>query len=109
MHTYFCKIRTGEGRHLAIEAVAQRFGALGRARLGLAADAAVALFAATVLVFGGGRLVVLSFQLEQRSAALGIPLGVVYLVLPLSGLLVMFHSARFAREHLCAWHGGEEA
>lgn len=93
---------TGQKRHLAIEVLPLRFAARGRARLGLAAEAAVALFAAAVLVFGGGRLVLLTFELEQHSSALGIPLGLVYLVLPLSGALVLFHSARAGLGHLHA-------
>ena len=33
----------------------------------------------------------LSFELEQSSAALGINMGFVYAVLPLSGLLIVFN------------------
>jgi TRAP-type C4-dicarboxylate transport system permease small subunit len=98
---------TGQKRHLAIEVLPLRFGARGRARLGLAVEAAVAVFAAGVLVFGGGRLVLLTFELEQRSAALGIPLGLVYLVLPISGALVMLHCARAVAGHRHALGGGE--
>lgn len=98
---------TGQKRHLAIEVLPLRFGARGRARLGLAVEAAVAVFAAAVLVFGGGRLVLLTFELEQRSSALGIPLGLVYLVLPLSGVLVLFHGVRAAAGHRRMLHAGE--
>ncbi len=51
------------------------------------------LFAFAVLLVGGSRLVALILTLGQQSAALRIPLGWVYLVLPLTGLLVMFHAA----------------
>jgi len=43
-----------------------------------------------VFVIGGVWLVYTRFALDVRSAALHIPLGYVYLVLPLSGLLIIF-------------------
>lgn len=45
-------------------------------------------FAAATMVFGGIRLVLLTFELNQMSAALNIPMGYVYCVLPLSGALI---------------------
>jgi len=53
----------------------------------------VLLFALTVMVGGGLRLVQLAFQLQQISAAMGIRMGYVYLALPLSGLLMTLFSA----------------
>lgn len=52
---------------------------------------AVAALSLGVLVVGGLRLVSLVLDLEQRSAALGMPLGWVYLVLPLAGLLILLY------------------
>lgn len=50
--------------------------------------ACVLLFAVTVLVGGGTSLVVLTAELDQFSPALGLPMAVVYLALPLSGLFM---------------------
>jgi TRAP-type C4-dicarboxylate transport system permease small subunit len=50
--------------------------------------ACVLLFAVTVLVGGGTSLVVLTTELDQFSPALGLPMAVVYLALPLSGLFM---------------------
>jgi TRAP-type C4-dicarboxylate transport system permease small subunit len=44
------------------------------------------------MVIGGFRLVSITLKLNQISAALQIQLGYVYLVLPLSGLLIMFYA-----------------
>jgi TRAP-type C4-dicarboxylate transport system permease small subunit len=41
---------------------------------------------------GGIRLVTITFYLNQISAALQIQLGYIYLVVPLSGLLMMYYS-----------------
>ena len=54
--------------------------------------AVIVLFALAVLTYGGGRLVWLTLELKQTSAALGIPMGYIYTVLPLSGILITFYS-----------------
>lgn len=53
--------------------------------------AATGSFALLVLGVGGTRLVSLTLQLEQRSAALGWPLGWVYLAVPLTGFVLLFY------------------
>lgn len=55
----------------------------------------VFVFALFVLVIGGMRLVILTFTLNQISPALGIAMGYIYIVLPLTGLLVMYYSVVF--------------
>ena len=45
-------------------------------------------FAASVLVVGGGNLVLLTWELKQYSAVLGLPIAFVYSVIPLSGALI---------------------
>ncbi len=52
----------------------------------------IIFFAVVVLIIGGSRLVYISFQLGQESSSMQIPLGYVYLALPLSGLLICFYS-----------------
>lgn len=52
----------------------------------------VMLFAVLILLFGGLSLVLLTLELEQKSATLGIQIGWVYSVLPLSGCLITLHS-----------------
>ncbi|WP_407666153.1 TRAP transporter small permease [Microbulbifer bruguierae] len=49
-------------------------------------------FAASAMVYGGAKLMLLTFELKQYSAALNIPMGFVYSVLPLSGLLICLFS-----------------
>lgn len=51
----------------------------------------VAVFGALVLLVGGSELVRLTFELRQTSAALQLPLGWVYSVLPLSGVLLLLY------------------
>jgi TRAP-type C4-dicarboxylate transport system permease small subunit len=54
----------------------------------LLVDGGVLVFAAATLVVGGGALVALTIDLEQYSPALGLPMAVVYLGLPASGLVI---------------------
>jgi len=63
------------------------------------------LFAFFVMVFGGIRLVVITLKLNQISAALRLQLGYVYLVLPLSGLLIMFYASVFFMERMRSFKG----
>ena len=76
-------------------------------RLDIFAFLVEGLFCGIVLVYGGVRLVALTFQLGQTTAALGWPMGVVYLVIPLSGLLMTVFSVDFFIERLRG--GGEHA
>lgn len=84
----------GRRLHLAVDLLAGGLtGTAARARLELAIQVCVSVFALSVLVAGGGLLVRLTLGLQQTSAALGVPLGYVYLALPLSGLVVLFYAA----------------
>ncbi|WP_116124796.1 TRAP transporter small permease [Lewinella sp. IMCC34183] len=51
----------------------------------------IILFAFGVLVLGGSRLVLLTAELGQRSPALGIPMSLIYSVVPISGLLIIYY------------------
>lgn len=53
----------------------------------------VMVFAAAVMVFGGLTLVSITLELKQTSAALGIQMGLVYSVIPLSGVLILLFAA----------------
>ena len=49
------------------------------------------VFAATVMFYGGGRLVLRAFDYEQLSATLALPMGYVYLCIPISGFLIVYY------------------
>ena len=80
----------GKNEHLAIDLLVQRSGPERRKFLELFISGCVILFSLTVLVIGGTWLVYTRFALNVKSAALEIPLGIVYIVLPISGLLIIF-------------------
>ena len=84
--------------HLAIDLLPSKLEGRHKAFLELLIEICIFVFAALVLVIGGSGLVWLTLDLGQTSAAMQIPLGIVYLVLPLSGLLMMFYSALHGAE-----------
>jgi len=52
----------------------------------------MALFALVVMIVGGGNLVYTTLTLGQVSPALNVPLGFVYAIVPISGLIIIFFS-----------------
>ncbi|MBX2927781.1 MAG: TRAP transporter small permease [Saprospiraceae bacterium] len=80
---------SGQGHHLSIDLLVNRLSPRQKRRVNVVIYCCVILFAASVMVVGGLRLVYLTFALNQTSAALDLPLGVVYAALPASGLLVV--------------------
>ena len=68
--------------------------------LEVAIQTCIFVFALSVVLVGGANLVGVTLTLQQISAALQIKLGYVYLVLPLSGALMMFYSGLFVYENV---------
>jgi TRAP-type C4-dicarboxylate transport system permease small subunit len=78
--------------HLGIDLIAQRVGEKDRKRIQVTVYSTVIFFAFFVMVVGGIRLVNITFSLNQISAAMGIRMGYIYTVLPLSGILMIIYS-----------------
>jgi len=85
----------GKKMHLAIDVVLKTLRGKPRKWIEMIIQVFIFLFSFLVMVVGGIRLVAITLTLNQISAALRLKLGYVYLVLPLSGLLIMFYAALF--------------
>ncbi|MAU26806.1 MAG: TRAP transporter permease DctQ [Muricauda sp.] len=81
----------GRNGHVAIDVLARRTSGNNQKRLKQLVRIAIVLFCLFAMVIGGLRLVYVTYVLEQYSPALGLPLAVVYLVIPLSGLLIIYY------------------
>ena len=81
----------GQKIHLGVDLLPARLAGLKKKALLIFIDIAILTFALFGMVVGGGRLVYISFHLEQVSAAMRLPLGWVYAVVPLSGLLMVHY------------------
>lgn len=85
----------GQKMHLAIDLLLTKLTGKPKSYLEIFIQLCIFAFALFVMVIGGIRLVYITLTLNQISAALQVPLGFVYLVVPLSGVLMMFYSIYF--------------
>jgi len=69
----------------------------GRKRLAaeLVSLISVLLFAILILIYGGGRLVQLTHELNQTSGALGIRISYIYSIIPISGFLICIYALHY--------------
>ncbi len=73
-------------KHIAIEMVVNRLGTSSQRVVRMIAQLFLLAFALVVMVYGGIQLV--SLTMSQQTVSLGIPMGYVYLSLPISGVLI---------------------
>lgn len=81
----------GKGNHVAITYFSEKFSVSNFKRVKLLINLFIMGFAFLGMFIGGLRLVYITLILEQLSPSLKIPLGVVYAVIPLSGILIIFY------------------
>lgn len=77
--------------HLGVDALTRNLSERKKKPVKLFVGFSTLLFAVLIFIYGGSRLVYLTLKLEQYSAALRLPMGYVYIVIPLSGLLMVFY------------------
>jgi len=82
----------GRKEHLAIDLLIRKSSPERQEKLMIIIEIIILLFAFLVMVVGGIWLVYTRFILDVKSAALELPLGYVYVVLPLSGLIISYYS-----------------
>lgn len=92
----------GQKTHLALELLPEQLEGWWAALLETFIQVCIGLFALAVMVWGGGRLVYVQLMLGQTSPALDVPLGVVYAVVPISGLLMLFYAVVHVATEECA-------
>ena len=80
---------TGLRLHLAIDLIPEHRKTIWLTRF---IYLMIMTFATLVLVVGGSTLVGLTLRLEQQSAALQVPLGYVYVILPVSGAVIVLYT-----------------
>ena len=83
---------TGKKLHLAIDLLPEKLIAKNPKFYDRIIAVSIFCFGFCVMFIGGFRLCWLTFLFKQKSAALQIPLGYVYTVVPLSGLLICYYS-----------------
>lgn len=81
--------------HLGIDILTTKLTGIKKLISEILVSVIVFLFALFLLVIGGWRLVDITFTLKQISPSMGIPMGYIYLVLPLTGILFMYYAVVF--------------
>ena len=82
---------SGRNLHVAIDILPLRQNKKTQKKLKIIVTTLIILFVFFAFVIGGSRLVYISYVLGQQSPALQLPLAVVYLIIPISGLLIMYY------------------
>lgn len=75
----------GERGHMNIPILVEKSSPPVRKALSVFAEVVAALFAGVILVYGG--IQITDLAMAQMTSALGVPVGIFYTVLPLSGIL----------------------
>lgn len=82
----------GKNEHLAIDILHTKISLLKRTKLLIFINFLIVVFCLTIMVLGGIWLVYTRFVLGQISAAMQIPIGYVYMIVPISGLLMSYYA-----------------
>lgn len=81
----------GRKEHLAIDILIQKSPPERQRKLQYLIHSLIFLFALFVMFVGGTILMYTRFVLQVKSAALQLSLGYVYIIIPISGLIIMFY------------------
>ena len=81
---------SGKNKHITIDLLPKSMSDKTKLKLDILASTIIILFVIAIFIIGGIRYVYISFRLGQTSAALEIPMGYVYLILPVCGLFITY-------------------
>lgn len=85
---------SGKNAHITIDLLPASMPQQTKLRLEMVTGIIISLFVFFVFLIGGLRYIYISFKLGQTSAALDIPMGYVYLVLPAAGIMIIYFRIR---------------
>lgn len=75
----------GERGHMNIPILVERLGSKARRFFAVFGEMIACLFAGVILVYGGFQIT--SLAMGQMTSSLGVPIGVFYVILPISGII----------------------
>ena len=87
-----------EKSHIGIDVVTKNFIGKEKAMSEIFIYSIIILFSFFVLIIGGLRLVYITLSLNQISPALGIRMAYIYLVVPISGIMMIVFSIDFIKK-----------
>lgn len=81
---------SAQKKHLAIDLLAMKLKGQARKILHIFIECAIIAFASLVMIWGGMALTMRTFSSQQITPALQWPMGYVYMVVPVAGILMVF-------------------
>jgi TRAP-type C4-dicarboxylate transport system permease small subunit len=81
---------SGKNAHITIDLLSASIALKARLQMEVVTGMIISLFVLVIFLVGGSRYIYISFKLGQTSAALEIPMGYVYLVLPIAGIIIIY-------------------
>jgi TRAP-type C4-dicarboxylate transport system permease small subunit len=94
---------SGQRAHLAMDYWIRKLPQNERQKRDFVIECLILGFVIVVFVIGGTNLVYTTLRLGQQSAVLEIPLGIIYGIVPFSGLIMIFYSAYHMQRILKSW------
>jgi len=82
----------GKNEHLAIDILPDKLPPKRKNRQLIFINFLVIIFSVTIMIVGGAWLAFTRFKIGQVSSALELPLGVVYMIIPISGILMVYYA-----------------
>jgi TRAP-type C4-dicarboxylate transport system permease small subunit len=82
----------GKNEHLAIDILHTKLSPLNVVRMMMFINFLVIVFCLTIMIIGGSWLVYTRFVLGQLSASMQVPVGYVYMIVPISGILMTYYA-----------------
>ncbi len=82
---------SGKSLHLSLDLLPKTWSETRFRILNIITYLLIITFALLAMVIGGVRLVYVTYTLDQISPAMHIPLAYVYLIIPFSGLLIIYY------------------
>ncbi len=80
----------GKREHMRMGFMADKLNENGRKVLSIIGEILVMVLAGSVMIYGG--FTIMQLTMTQSTASLGIPMGVVYAIIPISGILIVLFS-----------------
>lgn len=80
----------GKRDHMRMGFLADKITGTRKKVLEIVIEILIMLLAGSVMIYGGATI--MNLTMTQKTASLGIPMGVIYTVVPLSGILIVVYS-----------------
>ena len=85
---------SGQNMHLSIDLLPSKLTGKPKFRLQIALHLLIIFFVVATFIIGGSRLVFITYSLGQTSAAMQIPVAYIYLIIPISGVVIMYYKVK---------------